>query len=717
MATTPIDNSLQNHPYQKLISPLKVGTQIIRNRMIMGSMHTGLEDELWSLKKLADFYEERAKGGVGLIITGGFSPNWRGWLLPFASTMHSFWQIQKHKTVTQAVHKHGAKIALQLLHAGRYAYHPFSVAPTGIKAPINPFKPKAMSPSSIRQTIKDFASAAKLAQKAGYDGVEIMGSEGYLINEFLSEKTNQRKDEWGGSLQNRMRFAVEIIKAVRAAVGSDFLIIYRLSMLELVEKGNSIQDNIQIAKAIEAAGASIIGTGIGWHEARIPTIATDVPRAAFAWVTAEIKKNISIPVIASNRINTPEVAENILASEQADFISMARPWLADAEFGSKALQQKSHLINTCIGCNQACLDHIFSRKQASCLVNPQAGYEKEFAINKTSTRKKIAVVGAGPSGLSAAVTLAERGHEVHLFDQATSIGGQFNLAKQVPGKIEFAETIRYFTNRLQQLRVQVHLGKKITAPDLKKENFVEVIVATGILPRIPPISGLSEALTSSSVLSASSSSRASSKSCQVVSYVQVLKKEVAIGKRIAVIGAGGIGFDISKFILHQMQHPGVDSFQQPLLNDFEKEWGIDRNLSTVGGLRKAEPFELGKGNDFKLYLMQRKAEALGRNLGKTTGWIHRAVLKNAGVEMLSGVDYKQVTAQGLVITHKGQERLLDVDQIIVCAGQESLNELHKACLEAGYSNEQVHLIGGAKVALELDAKAAIRDGLLIGLKC
>lgn len=690
----------KNHLYKNLISPLQVGTQTIRNRMVMGSMHTGLEDKFLSLNDLAAFYEERAKGGVGLIITGGFAPNWRGWLLPFASTFNNSLQILKHKTVTERVHKHGAKIALQILHAGRYAYHPFSVAPSSIKSAINPFKPKEMSEAKIYSTIKDFANTARLAQKAGYDGVEIMGSEGYLINEFVSLRTNKRTDKWGGSLENRMRFPIEIVKAVRKAVGNDFLIIYRLSMLELVENGNSVHDNIQIAKSIESAGASIIGTGIGWHEARVPTIATDVPRAAFTWVTAEIKKHIRIPIITSNRINTPDMAEKILSDNQSDLISMARPWLADPYFGKKTLNQQPEKINSCIGCNQACLDHIFMNKRASCLVNPKACYENEYKIINTTEPKKIAVVGAGPSGLSAATTLAERGHTVFLFDENSEIGGQFNLAKQVPGKIEFAETIRYFKSLIFELKINLRLQQKISAKQLKEEKFDHVIIATGIKPRVPNIEGINKTFSN----------------LKVISYIQLLKKQISIGKKVAVIGAGGIGFDVSKFLLHQMQHPEMDSFSPPNLQEFEKEWGIDRNLNTAGNLKKPIPYKLNENNSFQITLMQRKQESLGKNLGKTTGWIHRALLKAAGVEMLSGIEYKKISEQGLHIIHKGQEKILDVDQIVLCAGQESLNDLKQDCIQEGFDINHVHLIGGAKIALELDAKAAIKDGFELGLK-
>ncbi len=698
----------QKKTYPLLFSPLKVGSQTLRNRLVMGSMHTGLEDKFLKLTDLAKFYEERAKGGVGLIITGGFAPNWRGWLLPFASTLNSFLQVAKHREVTDAVHKHGAKIALQILHAGRYAYHPFSVAPSAIKAPINPFKPKAMSDRVVQKTIRDFASAAKLAQRAGYDGVEIMGSEGYLINEFLSEKTNKRTDRWGGSLENRMRFPIEIIRAVREAVGPEFIIIYRLSMLELVEKGNSIQDSIVLAKEIEKAGASIISTGIGWHEARVPTIATDVPRAAFTWVTEQIKKQVKVPVIASNRMNMPETAEAVLNSGQGDLISMARPWLADAEFGVKAEAGDSQLINTCIACNQACLDHIFANKQATCLVNPRAAYESKIQIEKALSKKKVAVIGAGPSGLSAAATLAERGHEVHLFDQNREIGGQFNLAKRIPGKSEFSETLRYFTHRLAELQVQLHLGKKASAKDLAKENFDDIVVATGIRPRTPKIEGLDLAL----------------KNKKALSYIQVIQGEVEVQDCVAIIGAGGIGFDVAKFVLEKMKTKYEKNSSHEQLASFEKEWGISRNPQMAGGLQPAKPFLLGENNPCGIYLMQRKAESLGKNLGKTTGWIHRATLKNAGVKMLSGVEYKRIVDEGLLIAQNTssagastlKEQLLNVDQIIICAGQESLNEL-KQELEQSLVGQKtkVHIIGGARVALELDAKAAIRDGLDVGL--
>ncbi len=698
-----------NAHYPHLFEPLKVGQQTLRNRLVMGSMHTGLEDRFFSLKQLAKFYEERAAGGVGLIITGGFAPHWRGWLVPFSSMLTKPWQIFKHRPVTESVHKHGAKIALQILHAGRYGYHPFSLGPTRAKSPITPFQPRAMTEGQILSTIRAFARTAVLAKKAGYDGVEIMGSEGYLINEFLTMKTNTRTDRWGGSLENRARLAVEIVKAVRQAVGEDFLIIYRLSMLELVPRGNSLQENIEVAKMIEKAGASILGTGIGWHEARVPTIATDVPRAAFTWVTEEIKKHVQIPVIASNRINTPEVAEQILKQGQSDLISMARPWLADADFGVKASEGKPQLINTCIACNQACLDHIFSRKNASCLVNPRAGYEMEFPLvtpTLKSRAEKIAVVGAGPSGMTAACTLAARGYHVHLFDQQTQIGGQFHLAKKVPGKEEFAETLRYFENQLKELQVEVHLGKTVSAQELIQQAFSKVILATGILPRTLNLEGFKEAEDRK----------------QVVSYLQILKGEVPVGNRVAIIGAGGIGFDVAKFVLHAMKERSLKKSaveKQNGILEFEKEWGIGRQQDLVGGLQDPKPFRLQQGNDFEIFLMQRKDQSLGKNLGKTTGWIHRAALKSAGVHMLSGVQYQKLSEQGFLIQHQGQEKLLAVDQIIICAGQVSFDILSKELQDLSAemkssSHPEVHVIGGARVALELDAKAAIRDGFELG---
>jgi len=663
--------------YPHLLSPLDLGFTQLRNRVIMGSMHTGLEEEKQGFQKLAAFYAERAKGGVGLIITGGISPNFRGSLVPLGSQLTWWWQGNKHKQVTQAVHQHGGKICLQLLHAGRYGYHPFSVAPSAIQSPITPFKPKAMTDSSIRQTIADFAHSAKLAKKAGYDGVEIMGSEGYLLNQFICSRTNHRTDNWGGSYENRCRFALEIIRAVRRSCGDDFIIIYRLSMLDLVEQGSSYDEVIQLATWVEQAGATMINTGIGWHEARVPTIGTMVPRAAFSWVTERVKQQVKIPVIATNRINTPEVAETILASGQADLVCMARPFLADAEFVNKAAAQQSHLINSCIACNQACLDHIFQKKRASCLVNPRACYETELNFANAGKAKRIAVVGAGPAGLAFSLYAASRGHQITLFDKATELGGQFNYAKQIPGKEEFHQTLRYFSESLKQWPVSIQLGQEQTAESLMAAGFDEVVLATGIKPRQLNLPGHDHP--------------------KVLSYLQVLRDHVEVGATVAVIGAGGIGFDVAEYLTE----PHSLTLQpQAWLQD----WGIDEQYQHRGALlpeTRPEPAPR------KVFLLQRKTSKVGAGLGKTTGWIHRSSLKKKNVEMLSGVQYDKVDDAGLWVTIDGQPRCLAVDHVVVCAGQESERSLLQQLQSAGQS---VHVIGGADVAAELDAKRAIRQG-------
>ena len=663
--------------YQKLLQPLDLGFTTLKNRVIMGSMHTGLEEEKQGFSKLAAFYAERAKGGVGLIITGGISPNFRGNLVPFGSQLSFWWQTGKHKEVTQAVHQHGAKICLQLLHAGRYGYHPFSVAPSKIKSPITPFKPAQMSARQVRGTIKDFAHSAKLAKKAGYDGVEVMGSEGYLINQFICLRTNQRKDEWGGSFENRCRFAVETVKAVREACGKDFIIVYRLSMLDLVEDGNSYDEVIALAKAITDAGASLINTGIGWHEARVPTIGTMVPRAAFSWVTARVKAEINVPVIATNRINDPQVAEDILASGQADMVCMARPFLADAEFVNKAAANQAGLINTCIACNQACLDHIFKNKRASCLVNPRACYETELNFAPVTQRKKIAVVGAGPAGLAFSVYAAQRGHEIHLFDKSHQIGGQFNYAKQIPGKEEFHETLRYFGRMLELHAVKLHLNSDQTAQSLASGGFDEVVLASGIVPRDIGLTGSGHS--------------------KVLSYLDVLRDHKAVGQHVAIIGAGGIGFDVAEYLTE----PHSLTLQP---DAWLKEWGIDKNYQARGALL---PDETPPPAARKIYLLQRKTTKVGAGLGKTTGWIHRASLKKKGVEMIAGVNYLRVDDNGLWIEIAGEERCLNVDNVVICAGQEPLRALMPELEQQGI---KAHLIGGADVAAELDAKRAIRQG-------
>ena len=672
--------------FPHLLAPLDLGFTQLANRTLMGSMHTGLEEERGGFAKLAAFYEERAKGGVGLIVTGGVSPNIRGRISPFGSQLSNFFQINKHKQVTEAVHKYPTKICLQLLHTGRYAYHPFSVAPSKVKSPITPFTPKAMSARQIKGTIKDYAHAASLAAKAGYDGVEVMGSEGYLINQFACLRTNQRDDEWGGNIENRMRLAVETVKAVRAKVGEKFIIIFRLSMLDLVEGGNSWDEVVTMAKAVEKAGATLINTGIGWHEARVPTIVTSVPRAAFTWVTERMKKEVSIPLVTTNRINTPEVAEEILATGQADMVSMARPFLADADFVNKAAANKSDEINTCIGCNQACLDHVFEQKRASCLVNPRACYETELNFEKIATAKqakKLAVIGAGPAGLAFSVYATERGHKVELFDKISEIGGQFNVAKQVPGKEEFYETLRYFNKQLSLHNIPVHLNSEQSATSLLAAGFDEVILATGIKPRKLDIEGIDHP--------------------KVLSYLQVLREKVAVGDKVAIIGAGGIGFDVATFLAESHAEHGESLTTNA--DAWLKNWGVDKTYQASGALNTDKLFEK-VATKREITLLQRKATKVGKGLGKTSGWVHRANLAKHGVNMIPGVTYKSVTDDGLLIEIDGKPKLLDVDNVIICAGQESNRDLQQA-LESGGIN--VHLIGGANIAAELDAKRAIRQ--------
>ncbi|MFQ2254454.1 NADPH-dependent 2,4-dienoyl-CoA reductase [Aeromonas sp. BC14] len=661
--------------YPTLLTPLDLGFTQLRNRVLMGSMHTGLEEEKGGFDKLAAFYGERARGGVGLIVTGGIAPNLRGRLVPHGSQLSFPWQVAKHKKVTSAVHQEGGKIALQILHAGRYAYHPFSLAPSALKAPISPFKPRAMSERQIRGTIRDFAATAQLARSAGYDGVEVMGSEGYLINQFICERTNKRTDGWGGSSENRMRFPVEIVRAIRERVGPDFIIIFRLSMLDLVEQGSSLEEVIALGKALEQVGVTLINTGIGWHEARIPTIATSVPRGAFSWVTAELKKHLKVPLITTNRINTPEVAERILAQGEADMVSMARPFLADPEFVIKAAEDRADEINTCIACNQACLDHVFKQKRASCLVNPRACFETELTFGRVPQPKKLAVVGAGPAGLAFACYAAERGHQVSLFDQASEIGGQFNFAKQIPGKEEFHETLRYFAKRLEKCGVELYLGQRQSAESLLGGGFDEVILATGIRPRTPNIPGIEHA--------------------KVMSYLDVLRDHKPVGEKVAVIGAGGIGFDVAEYLVEGKGDRSRDHWL--------KEWGIDKQLGERGGLMAP----VIDAPERQVWLLQRKESKVGDGLGKTTGWIHRTVLKNRKVEMLSGVQYLRIDDEGLHIQVGEQQQCLPVDQVIICAGQEPLKELQAGLQAAG---KPVHIIGGADVAAELDAKRAIRQG-------
>ena len=663
-------------PFPHLLAPLDLGFTTLRNRTLMGSMHTGLEEEKNGFERMAEFYAERARGGVGLIVTGGFAPNLAGRVYHFGSQLSFGWQVGKHRMVTDAVHAAGGKIALQILHTGRYGYHPLNVAPSKLRAPINRFSPRALTGWGIRKTIRDYASCAELAQRAGYDGVEIMGSEGYLINQFVAPQTNQRKDQWGGSFENRIRFAVEIVRTTRAKVGPNFIIIFRLSMLDLVEGGSNWDEVVALAKAIEAAGATIINTGIGWHEARIPTIATMVPRASFAWVTKRLKGAVSIPLITTNRINTPEVAEEVLASGCADMVSMARPFLADPAFVNKAAANQADQINTCIACNQACLDHIFNGKLTSCLVNPRACHETELIIEKTKAAKRVAVVGAGPAGMACATTAAERGHQVTLFDAAGQIGGQFNIAKRIPGKEDFNETLRYFARRIETSGVDLKLNQRVDAGQLQAAGFDHVVLATGIVPRQLAIPGI--------------------ESDKVATYLDVVEGRKVAGKTVAIIGAGGIGFDLGEFLTHS--HDSRSEAEQ-----FNDEWGIDTEYAQRGGIKK--PVKVTSPR--QVYLLQRKESKVGDGLAKTTGWIRRTLLKKRGVEMLSGVNYQKIDAAGLHVTVNGEARVLAVDTIVVCAGQEPRCDLLAPLEAAGIA---CSVIGGADVAAELDAKRAIDQG-------
>ncbi|WP_312479999.1 NADPH-dependent 2,4-dienoyl-CoA reductase [Stutzerimonas nitrititolerans] len=666
--------------FPHLLAPLDLGFTTLRNRTLMGSMHTGLEEMPNGFERMAAFFAERARGGVGLIVTGGVGPNEEGSVRAGAAKLSTAEEAAEHKVVTQAVHEAGGKICMQILHAGRYAYSPQLVAPSAIQAPINPFTPRELDEEGIEKQIRDFVNCASLAKEAGYDGVEIMGSEGYFINQFLVAHTNHRTDRWGGSYENRMRLPVEIVRRVREAVGAEFIIIYRLSMLDLIEGGSTWDEVVVLAKAIEQAGATLINTGIGWHEARIPTIATKVPRAAFTKVTAKLRGEVKIPLVTTNRINTPEVAEQVLAEGDADMVSMARPFLADPDFVNKAAADRSDTINTCIGCNQACLDHTFSGKLTTCLVNPRACYETELNYIPTQSVKKIAVVGAGPAGLSAATVAAERGHQVTLFDSASEIGGQFNVAKRVPGKEEFYETLRYFNSKLQSSGVDLRLNTRVSAAELQAGGYDEVILATGIVPRTPDIPGVEHP--------------------KVISYLDAILQRKPVGQRVAVIGAGGIGFDVSEFITHDGESTSLDR------EAFWKEWGIDLGLEARGGVAGVRPAPHAPAR--QVYLLQRKKSKVGNGLGKTTGWIHRTGLKNKQVQMISAVEYLKVDDEGLHLRiAEGEPQVLPVDTVIVCAGQDPLRELQAELEQAGLP---VHLVGGADVAAELDAKRAINQG-------
>ncbi len=669
-------------PFPHTFKPLDLGFTQIKNRVVMGSMHTGLEEAEDGFNKMASYFRERAKGGVGLIITGGISPNFSGRVAPHSSQLSFPWQVGKHKIITDAVHEtEGAKICLQILHSGRYGYHPLCAAPSKIKSPISPFTPRALSTWGIKKTIRDFANCAKLAQKAGYDGIEIMGSEGYLINQFVAPRTNKRSDQYGGDINNRIRFPLEIIDAVRNKVGKDFIIVFRLSMLDLVDEGSTWEEVVIFAKALEAAGVNLINTGIGWHEARVPTIATMVPRAAFTWITEKLKQEIATPLITTNRINTPEVIEDILSSEQADMICMARPFLADPYFLAKAAKGEAAAINTCISCNQACLDHVFQQKISSCLVNPKACHETEFIATDSvaSKQKDFAVIGAGPAGLSFAIEAAKLGNKVTVYERNSEIGGQFNIAKEIPGKEEFKETIRYFKHHIESLSITLKLNSEVT-PDNLVKSYDHVIVSTGIRPRVPEIKGVDLP--------------------NVLTYQDLLWKKQAVGQTVALIGAGGIGFDAAEFLAHDPSHLPTSLDKQA----FFEEWGIDTTYKNRGAIKP----KVSENSPRKIYLLQRKTTKMGKGLGKTTGWIHRQSLADKGIDMITGVDYKEITDKGLIVTVNGKERTLEVDNVVLCSGQLSNNELYHSLKE---QQDNVHIIGGALLASEIDAKRAIDEGV------
>ncbi|MEL6588611.1 MAG: NADPH-dependent 2,4-dienoyl-CoA reductase [Bacteroidota bacterium] len=666
-------------PYPHLLAPLDLGFTTLKNRVLMGSMHTGLEETKNGFQRMATYFAERARGQVGLIVTGGVAPNREGWVAPFAAKLTTAREANKHKIVTEAVHKEGGKICMQILHAGRYAYHPLAVAPTKIKSPITPFTPRALSGAGVKRTIRAYVNCAARAQEAGYDGVEVMGSEGYLINQFIVSKTNKRTDQWGGSYENRIQLPIEIVRQIRKKVGPNFIIIYRLSMLDLVDDGSTWEEVVHLAKEIEKAGATIINTGIGWHEARVPTIATMVPRGGFSWVTKRLMGEVKIPLITTNRINTPQKGEDIIAAGHADMVSMARPFLADPELVLKAIEDRADEVNVCIGCNQACLDHTFSRKIASCLVNPRACHETELNYLPTDKPQKVAVVGAGPAGLSASTIAAQRGHEVHLFEASDAIGGQFNMAKRIPGKEEFYETLRYYQKQIELTGVNLHLNTRVETSDLKKQGFDHVIVATGVHPRELDLPGIDHP--------------------KVLSYIDVLLHNKPVGQRVAIIGAGGIGFDVAEYLTHDAKHEPSSLH----VGAFMDEWGVDMNYENRGGLKGASAPAPAR----EIFMMQRSGGKVGARLGKTTGWIHRRSLKHKGVNMMGSVQYKGVDDQGLHITVGDRPEVLEVDNVIICAGQTPAREL-QAPLEA--AGMKVHLIGGADEAAELDAKRAIDQG-------